>query len=157
MIKPPRNNKSKDGWRALIEACAQLTPLTAFLSRIYATTFPSQSDREREEWEGEVSTILNDRLSGRLKTFGRVDFDGSRYSFGRSSNVSSITDLGSGCIKANLIRRFTENCVVDVQADDGVARVTQKSAADFSIEIRKDGERIDTGFVFIVHSCDDGV
>lgn len=80
MIEPPSKNKSKDGWRAVIEAFAQLLPITAFLSRIYEETFPSTSVSERIEWEKQVSETLNKRLNGKLKTFGRVDLiDHSRY------------------------------------------------------------------------------
>jgi hypothetical protein len=157
MIKPPKKNQSKEGVRAIIEALAQFTPPTAALSRLYQTTFPSDAEKKREEWETEVSTQLNAKLGGRLKTFGRVDFIDGRYSFGRSANVSSLTDQNVGCLSVNLATQITDDYIVTVQADYGVdARVTQKSDLKFSIEISGDGKPVDSGFVFIVESCDAG-
>lgn len=153
MITPPGQNKSRKGWRALIEATAQLTPPTAFLSRIYQTTYPGDSEIETQEWQALASTKLNLLLGGRLKTFGRVDFNGTRYSWGESQNILSMSDLGVGRHAVNLLAPITEDYIVDVQADDGNARVTQKSATNFSIKIHNDGNAIDSGFVFIVRTC----
>ncbi len=156
MIKPPGKNKSQEGFRALFESFAQLTPPTAFLSRLYQTTFPSNSDIERQEWEVQVSTTLNSMLEGSVNIFGRIDFNEKGYSWGRSQNVSSLTDHGVGQLAVNLLAPINEDYIVDVQADDGDARVTQKSGMNFSIEIYNDGKAIDSGFVFIVRSLHNG-
>lgn len=140
----------------MFESFAQLTPPTAFLSRVYQTTFPSNSDRERQEWEAQISTTLNSLLEGRLKIFGRIEFNEQRYSWGRSRNVSSLTDHGVGQLVVNLFTPINEDYIVDVQADHGDARVTHKSRINFSIEIYNGGKAIDSGFVFIVRSFDDG-
>jgi hypothetical protein len=152
MIEGPKRDKQASGIRAIIEAVAQFTPLSAALARLYQTTFPSREAIDIERWEDEVTQALNNKLEGQLIRFGRIDLDGSTYRFARSSNVSSLTDEGLGSLRLNFLEPVAEPYIVDFQADQGVATEIKKSPEGFSLQIRDEKGPVDSGFVFIVRA-----
>lgn len=65
--------------------------------------------------------------------------------------MRSLIDHGVGHLEINYVKPIEEEIsIVSVQADDGEARVIGNSANGFSIEILKDGKRVDSGFVFLL-------
>lgn len=59
-ITPPAPQEWRLTARAVTEALAQATPITAGLSVIYRYTHPSQLDRDIEAWRAAVSERVND-------------------------------------------------------------------------------------------------
>lgn len=59
-IAPPLRDRPRDARRAVAEAVAQITPLTAGLARLYQTTHPPAFEERRQDWEEEISTRSNE-------------------------------------------------------------------------------------------------
>lgn len=68
MIVPPVEDRKRGATRAIVEALAQATPITAGLARIYQFTHPSDMERQLAAWREEVSKTINDHelLLGKL-------------------------------------------------------------------------------------------
>lgn len=60
MIKAPKKSEGKAAARALIEAFAQGTPVTAGLAHFYGYTHPSQFEQDIESWRGEITDLVNE-------------------------------------------------------------------------------------------------
>lgn len=60
MIVAPVESVDRAVFRAVLEAGAQFTPVTAALTRLYQTTHPSKFQRELAEWQITVSSSAND-------------------------------------------------------------------------------------------------
>ncbi len=60
MLAAPIQNPKRSVLRAVLEAAAQFTPVTAALTRIYQTTHPSRFERDLSEWRGDMTTASND-------------------------------------------------------------------------------------------------
>ncbi|GJL89481.1 MAG: hypothetical protein DHS20C03_31900 [Minwuia thermotolerans] len=65
-LDPPARDPKRRIGRAVVEAAAQATPLTAGVARLYQATHPSAEDVSRENWEDHVTDRVNahdDRLN----------------------------------------------------------------------------------------------
>lgn len=72
MIKAPEPNTSRVAIRAVVEAIAQITPITAGLARLYQFTHPSALEEEVQAWQREVSDALNDHEAAIGKLIERM-------------------------------------------------------------------------------------
>lgn len=59
MIKAPEHNFIREVSRTLVEAVAQITPLTGAAARIFQFTRPTQYEKERETWILEITEKVN--------------------------------------------------------------------------------------------------
>ena len=59
MIEAPEPDKSKTATRAIAEALAQATPVTAGLARLYQYTHPSEFEQEVQQWRRDISDAVN--------------------------------------------------------------------------------------------------
>ena len=150
MVEGPKRDQRREARRAMSEALAQTIPLTAGLARLYQTTHPSESEIERQRWESDVTDELNKRSSEKVITFGRIDFDGSKYSSDHTQNVSSFIDEGVGILHVNFAVHIEEPYIVEIQADHGDVAELQKNAYGFRLQIRNENEPFDAGFVFLI-------
>ncbi len=69
MIDTPEPDRSKTATRAIAEALAQLTPITAGLARLYQFTYPSEFEQQVQQWRKDISQAVNEisqQLSPRL-------------------------------------------------------------------------------------------
>ena len=60
VIKPPQPDLGRALWRAVFEAGAQFSPVTAALARLYQTTHPSQLEQEVAAWRTSVTDTVNE-------------------------------------------------------------------------------------------------
>lgn len=59
-IDPPHRDQRKNTARAVVEAIAQATPVSAGLARLYQTTHPSDAERNRGQWENSITERSNE-------------------------------------------------------------------------------------------------
>lgn len=59
MIEAPEPDNTKLATRAIAEALAQATPITAGLARLYQFTHPSEFDQQVQQWRGDISKAVN--------------------------------------------------------------------------------------------------
>ncbi|MFN3171147.1 MAG: hypothetical protein ACE37E_10700 [Hyphomicrobiales bacterium] len=151
MIVAPQRDKKAEGRRAIAEALAQLSPVTAALARIYESTHPSKYDLSVQEFHeiiAEEIRSINDHIergSRSLSTpvFGHIRMEGSIIS-GEGQNISSYIDAGQNCI-INFASHF-QNSFYHVSVNKvggGVAEVTEQSVGFFSMRITE----LDKGIV----------
>lgn len=93
-ITPPERDKATGVKRSLIEAVAQITPLTAGLSQIYRTTHPPAGEIAREQWEESISERSNEHDA-------RLD--------AHDSVLAPQTQTVEGC-GAKLFKLMAEDC-----------------------------------------------
>ncbi len=58
-IDPPLRDRRRAGLRAVVEAVAQASPITAGLARLYQDTHPPKSVADREAWEDRITEAVN--------------------------------------------------------------------------------------------------
>ena len=61
MIATPKADVGRAVWRAVFEAGAQFTPVTAALARLYQTTHPSRFEQAVGVWRDEITSTVNDQ------------------------------------------------------------------------------------------------
>lgn len=59
-ITPPAPAAGREILRNVVEAAAETLPGAGMLTAIYRTTFPSQSDRQRDDWQHAISERTNE-------------------------------------------------------------------------------------------------
>jgi hypothetical protein len=96
-IKPPVRDARRRVWRGILEAVAQLMPISSSLATLYRVTHPPAAEVDRERWEDEVTQRLGftieELAAGTIKRGGMVE----------SHNVSSWTDNGTGDVTISFI------------------------------------------------------
>lgn len=65
MLRPPAQNVDRALWRAVLEAAAGFSPVTAAIARIYQVTFPPKFEQDLAVWRADLATAVNDH-EGRL-------------------------------------------------------------------------------------------
>lgn len=65
ILAPPKENKGRAVFRALVESGASLLPLAGALARLYQTTHPTRFAQDVERWQGDITATVND-LAQRL-------------------------------------------------------------------------------------------
>jgi hypothetical protein len=60
MIETPKADVGRAVWRAVFEAGAQFTPVTAALARLYQTTHPSKFEQDVAVWRSTVTETVNE-------------------------------------------------------------------------------------------------
>jgi hypothetical protein len=135
VIKAPKNDRRIAARRAIVEALAQATPLTAGLARLYQTTHPSQFELEVEEFFEIVAEELNNLNSTpAVRAFGELKMSAVGPTV-EGCNISSVTDNGDTCT-INFINDFEDNRLhVSATQIGGDARVASKGLQSFEVDI----------------------
>lgn len=146
MIEPPKTHPRRRAFRAVVEALAQLFPPTSFLARIFQATHPSPEESDRERWEGEATSAINQLTASTRRKIEHMEVvggfrDGPR-GFWAKSGISSVTDAGIGLFSVGFMSPMAdEDYHVSLTLSSGRGFVTAQTRHGFSMRLVDDAGR----------------